>query len=109
VKLKPIIPRERANRDVEDAIDYYLSESAAEAALGFVDALESAYAHLRRYPASGSARYAGELALPGLRTWPLKRYPYLIFYVEGANEIDVWRVLDGRRDIPAWLQEPEMI
>ena len=56
-----------------------------------------------RHPATGSARYALELNLPGLRSWPLKHYPYLVFYVERADHIDVWRVLHSQRDIPAWL------
>jgi len=79
----------------------YLDESAAQAALGLVDALERAYSHIARHPATGSARYALELNLPGLRSWPLKRYPYLVFYVERADHIDVWRVLHAQRDIPA--------
>ena len=58
-----------------------------------------------RNAATGSPRYAHELDLPGLRSWPLKRYPYLIFYVEREDHIDVWRVLHGERDIPAWLHE----
>ena len=56
-----------------------------------------------RHPASGSPRYAHELDLPDLRFWPLKRYPCLVFYVERRDHIDVWRVLHGQRDIPAWL------
>ncbi|ENO88947.1 plasmid stabilization system [Thauera aminoaromatica S2] len=35
------------------------------------------------------------------------RYPYLVFYVERADHIDVWRVLHGERDIPAWMQAPD--
>ncbi len=101
---KPTIPRESASRDVEDAVDYYLNEAGEQVALGFVDALEQAYRHIAAQPASGSPRYAHELNLPGLRTWPLQRYPYLIFYVELANRIDIWRVLHGQRDIPAWLR-----
>jgi plasmid stabilization system protein ParE len=31
-------------------------------------------------------------------------FPYLIFYVERESELDVWRMLHGQRDIPAWLQ-----
>ena len=50
-------------------------------------------------------QYAHELNLPGLRFWPLKRFPYLVFYVEHASHIDVWRVLHGKRDIPVWLQD----
>lgn len=100
---KPVVPRELANRDVENAIDYYLSENADQAALGFIDALEKAYTHISRHPATGSSRYAHELDLPGLRFWPFPRYPHLVFYVELENHIDVWRVLHGQRDIPEWM------
>jgi len=107
VSAKPVVPRRQANRDVDEAIAHYLGEAAARAALGFIDALEQAYAHISRHPAAGSPRYAHELNLPGLRAWPLTRYPYLVFYVERLDHVDVWRVLDGQRDIPAWMQEPE--
>nr|WP_246881351.1 type II toxin-antitoxin system RelE/ParE family toxin [Acidovorax sp. JG5] len=104
---KPVIPRAQAHRDVDDAIAYYLSEDAEQAALGWIDALEQAYAHIGRHPATGSPRYAHALGIPGLRSWSLARYPHVVFYVERADHIDVWRVLHGRRDIPAWMQEPD--
>lgn len=105
MKCKPIIPRIIAQRDVEDAVDHYLNEASEHAALGFIDALEQAYKHITRHPATGSTRYAHELDLPGLRSWPLKHYPFLIFYVEQSSHIDIWRVLHGQRDIPSWLRE----
>lgn len=105
MKYKPIIPRIIAQRDVEDAVDHYLNEASEQVALGFIDALEQAYKHITRHPATGSTRYAHKLDLPGLRSWPLKRYPFLIFYVEQTDHIDIWRVLHGQRDIPSWLQE----
>jgi toxin ParE1/3/4 len=107
VKAKAVVPRELANRDVQEAIAYYLSEAPVQVALGFVDALEHAYTHVGRHPATGSPRYAHELNLPGLRAWPLKRYPYIVFYVERPDCIAVWRVLHGQRDIPAWMQDPD--
>ena len=70
---------------------------------GFVDALEQAYSRISRHPGTGSPRYARELNLPGLRFWQLTRYPYLVFYVERSDHIDVWRVLHAQRDIPAWM------
>ena len=109
MKAKSVVPRELANRDINDTIAYHLSEGAEQAALGFINALEQAYAHIGGHPATGSPRYAHELNLPGLRFWPLARYPHLVFYVERAEHIDVWRVLHGQRDIPAWMQEPEII
>lgn len=102
---KPIVPRELANRDVDEAIAYYLSEASNKVALGFVGALENTYRHISRYPASGSSRYAVELNLPGLRSWPLKGYPHLVFYLETKDCIDVWRVLHSARDIPMWMQD----
>ena len=109
MKIKPVVPRQEANRDIDEAISYYVRENAEQAALGFIDSLEQAYAHIGRHPATGSPRYSHELNLPGLRSWPLARYPHIVFYVERSDHIDVWRVLHGQRDIPAWLQEPESI
>jgi len=102
---KPVIPRRVATRDAEQAIDYYLAEEAGEAASGFVSALQEAYEHIRAHPASGLPRYAYEPDLPGLRAWPLRRYPYVVFYREREDHIDVWRVLRAERDIPGWLME----
>lgn len=107
MKVKHAVLRARADQDVQEAIDYYLGERAQQAALGFVDALEQGLQHVERHPATGSPRCADELGLPGLRYWPLKGYPYLVFYVEGDDRIDVWRVLHASRDIPAWMQPPE--
>lgn len=107
MKAKAVVPREQANHDVQEALTFYLGESAVQAALGFIDALEQAYAHIGRHPGIGSPRYAHELNLPGLRAWPLTGYPHLVFYVEQADHVDVWRVLHGQRDIAAWMQDPD--
>jgi toxin ParE1/3/4 len=108
LRSKPLIRRERADRDVDEAIAHLLQQGTLQAALGFIEVLEQACAHIGRHPASGSARYAAELNLPGLRHWPLKNQPYLVFYVERPDHIDVWRILHGKRDVPAWLQQPEI-
>lgn len=107
MKAKPVVPRQLALRDVEEALAHYLEEGAEAAALGFIDALAQAYQHIGRHPATGSPRYAHELNLPGLRVWPLTKYPHLVFYMERPDHIDVWRVLHGHRNIPAWMQAPE--
>lgn len=104
--LKPVHPRRLASQDVEEAITHYLKEGAEAAAMGFIDALESAYLQISRHPAAGSPRYDHELNLPGMRCWRLKHYPYLIFYMELKNYIDVWRILHAQRDIPGWMAEP---
>src|SRR5262249_61331192 len=99
MSVKPVVPRDRASRDVDDAITYYLKELAGEAALGLVDALEDAYGLLGRHPAIGSSRYAHQLGIPGLPSWSLARFPYLVFYVAREEHIDVWGGLPCPRGI----------
>ena len=94
---RSVVLRAAAHRDV--------AEGGTEVALGFIDALEDAFRHVADNPGSGSPRYGQELNLPGLRSWPLKSYPHIVFYMMGRGQIDVWRVLRGRRDIPAWMRE----
>lgn len=103
---KPLVRRARSDADVTQAIDHYLTESVA-AATGFVDAVEEAYGHIQRWPATGSPRYAHALDLPGLRFWRCSRYPYLVFYFEKSDCIEIWRVLHANRDIPTWLRGSE--
>ena len=74
-------------------------------ALGFIDALERACQQISLHPEAGSPRSAHELDLPGLRSWPLRRCPYLVFFVDHVDHLDVWRVLHAERDIPAWMRE----
>ena len=95
--------RTLAAADIEAAVDHYREEASSQAALDFVDALEAAITHLRHYPNSGSLRLAFELEIPGLRSWSLQQFPYLIFYVPQDDRIDIWRVLHARRDIPTHL------
>jgi toxin ParE1/3/4 len=106
VNRKSVVPRELARRDVEAAVDFYAGEAGAEVALGFIDALQAAYHLGASHPKSGSLRYAYELGLPDLRSVSLKRYPYLVFYHDRPDFVDVWRVLHAKRDIPQWMQEP---
>jgi len=93
MKVKTVVPRSRAHRDIDEAIDYYLTQGTVGGVRGYIDALEEAFTHIARFPASGSPRYGIELNLPGLRSWPLAGFPFLIFYREAEHHIDVWRVL----------------
>jgi toxin ParE1/3/4 len=106
VSGKPVVLRERAQRDIDGALENYLTETGSAVALDFIDALEDARRQIGAQPATGSPRYAHELDIPGLRFRTVKRFPYLVFYVEREAEVDVWRVLHGARDIPAWMQAP---
>jgi toxin ParE1/3/4 len=105
VTAKPAVLRPAAVLDVEDATAYYVEEGGAALATRWIAAFESALGHISLHAATGSPRYAAVLDLPGLRFWAVARFPYLIFYLECSDHLDVWRVLHGQRDIPAWLTE----
>lgn len=106
MSLRPIVPRALAGADAQDAINHYIEEAGPDVALGFIDALQRAYASIGEAPATGSPRWAHELNIPGVRTVRLKGYPWLVFYIELEQHIDVWRILHVKRDIPAWMNEP---
>jgi toxin ParE1/3/4 len=103
---RPVVPRELAHRDIEAAADHYAAQADEDVAIGFIDALESVYRLIATRPATGSPFYGHELGLPGLRHRRLKRYPYLVFYVDRDDHVDVWRAPHAHRDIPASLREP---
>jgi toxin ParE1/3/4 len=100
---KPVQLRRLAADDINTAIAHYLAEAEPSIAAGFIDALERGLAHIARHPRNGSLRFAYELDIPELRTWPLPRYQYLVVYVEHESRVDVWRVLHMRRDSPTAL------
>lgn len=104
---KPVIPSRRAILDVLEAAGYYEAEAGEAVADRFIAAVHAAFEAIGRVPGIGSPRYAHELGLPELRSWRLKGYPYLVFYIEHEDALDVIRVLHGARDIPATLAEPE--
>ena len=103
---KPVTLRERAARDIDEAVEHYLVEAGAAVAFAFIAALQDARRHVGEQPGSGSPRYAHELELPGLRFRTVKGFPYLVFYLERPEEVELWRILHGARDIPACMREP---
>jgi toxin ParE1/3/4 len=107
---KKAIIRPAATDDFDDIVDYYLGASGPALTTRFSEALNAAFDLIGRNPGIGSTRL-GELGeLPGLRAWPVRGFPHLIFYFERADHVDVWRILHGARDLGVVLSdiaEPE--
>lgn len=101
--MKPVFRRTAADADIEEAVDFYLME-ADHMVDPFLAALQTAVAHIERHPGGGSPRYAHELNVPNLRFWPIKRFPYLLLYIEHDDFVDLIRVVHMSRDIPARFQ-----
>ena len=106
-RARRLIFRASARDNIEKAITWYESEAGEAVAHQFVADLEAAYAHLAARPGTGSPRWGHALNLPGLRHWGLKRFPYLVFFVERPEHVEVVHVLHSSRDIPASLSEPD--
>jgi toxin ParE1/3/4 len=102
--VKPAIRSAATEEDILAAVEHYLRE-APHIASDFIDELERAAHHIERHPSSGSPRYAHEMDIPQLRHWPLRRFPFALFYVEHEDHLDVLRCVHLTRDIPATLQE----
>jgi toxin ParE1/3/4 len=105
--VKPVILRKLAEADVDAALTHYLAEAGVDTALAFVEQLEHANHRISHDPAIYSPRWGTELNFPGLRSLRVSKFPYVIFYIEQADHIDVWRVLHAQRDIPAFLKDDD--
>ena len=103
---KPTVLRERAWRDVDAVAEYYLLEVGPATARALIDALQDTFRQIGEHPAAGSSRHAHELDVPGLRFRTVGHFPCLVFFVEQAAVVDVWRILHGARDVAAWTREP---
>lgn len=104
---KPIILLPLAERDIGEAIEHYRREGGATLAIRWTGAVTAALRHVGTHSASGSPRYVDVLGIPGLRFWRVKRFPYLVFYVERAAQVDIWRVLHAHRDMATWLHDED--
>ena len=97
-----IIRRERALDDLVEHWSYralMVDEASADA---LIDRIEKRLLLLAEYPESGSKR--DELR-PGLRSVALGKL--VLFYNPLRDGIELVRVLDGRRDLPAILDEED--
>lgn len=101
---KPVVRRRIAEDDINRAISYYLSEAGTEIATRFVSQFQNVIEQISKYPAMGSPRYALELRITGLRHLPLRGFPYLVFYIEHEQYVEIARVLHGNMDIPSWVE-----
>ncbi|MFZ4710247.1 MAG: type II toxin-antitoxin system RelE/ParE family toxin [Zwartia sp.] len=96
---KRFIPHRFAVEDEEEIVHYYEQTSSEQVALGFINALDQAFSQLSRYPHMGSPRPEYDLELDGIRSWPLKKFPHLIYYEIQTDHIELWRILHPKRDI----------
>ena len=99
--MKPAIQRALAQEDIGRAFDYYLSASSAAIASQFIREIDACVQRIEHFPSAGSLRYAELLDVEGLRFSVVERFPYLFFYFEQTDHVDIVRVLHQHQDVPA--------
>jgi toxin ParE1/3/4 len=100
-----IVWRAEIARDVEIASNYYANEGGSALELRFVDALEAGVIVISKNPRAGLDWIGKKINRPGLRHYALKHFPYYLFYWQSPTQIELWRLLHRRRDLPARLQD----
>ena len=98
-----VVTTQRADEDVDHAVEYYLLAGEHAVAAELVDALAAALALLARHPSIGSARWEALIGIPDLRTLPLRHHPYALICTDDPDAVRIHRFLHMSRDIPGEL------
>jgi toxin ParE1/3/4 len=86
-------------RDVIELADY-IARDSLDAALRFLDAIESTCQFLARNSGTGQLCCFDNSETEGIRVWPVDGYRnHLIFYRETDGDVVIERVLHGARDL----------
>lgn len=99
-------PGHSAQQDARRITRHYLSEGGPDLARRFVAALREATDHIRLHPSSGSPAYRTDTGIADLRAWPVRGFPYILFYHDRPGGPVLRRLLHSARDIPATLRAP---
>ncbi|AHG48236.1 plasmid stabilization protein (plasmid) [Rhizobium leguminosarum bv. trifolii CB782] len=94
---------EDAERDIEDLYRFIAGRDGAETAERVPSDIESACADLEEFPASGNI--PKELASIGISEYrELHHKPWRMIYRILGTDVVVYCVVDGRRDMQAFLE-----
>lgn len=96
----------QARQDIEERSDYSEERGGEELALRFIASVTEALAQLLEHPEIGSPRSARSPRLLGLRAWPIPNFEDVrLYYLLDGKVLSVLRVLHGRQDTAAVLDE----
>jgi plasmid stabilization system protein ParE len=107
VKKSQIIKRPAAVEDLVAHAEYYVRQGAPETARRFLKAADRALTLLAKMPEMGHVWSAPYPQLAGVRVWPVKNFPHLIFYRPVSEGIEFLHVFHGAQDIAALLEAEE--
>ena len=103
---RPYVLAPAADRDVDEQF-LYIAERSREAAVGFLQALDTTLERLAAMPELGQRQEFGRKELADLRVWQVQGFEnFLIFYRPVERGIEVLRVLHAARDVAAVFDDP---
>ena len=97
---KPLRISKQFYRDIDVVLGYLGDIAGVDVVRRFASAVESTRNHIRHFPSSGSLHYSEAANIDNLRMFPVSRYrDYLLFYIDGSEEVVLVRLLHGNRDV----------
>ncbi len=93
---------EPAIQDIEEIADYIAKQGGLEQSERFLSKLEAKFAKIIQFPNLGRQR---DEILPGLRSLTID--DYLILYMLIEQDVEIFRVISGYRDISALFAEDQ--
>ncbi|OUL21970.1 plasmid stabilization protein [Nostoc sp. T09] len=91
---------EPAIKDIEEIADYIAKQTGLEQSERFLSKLDAKFAKIAQFPNLGRRR---DEILPGLRSLTIDNY--LILYMPIEQDIEIFRIISGYRDISALFAE----
>jgi plasmid stabilization system protein ParE len=103
VEAPRIIRTLDADRDLDSLFDWIAYDSGFERAEAVIRRIDETITHVAAMPGVGRIRKDLDGAPRSFSVWP-----WLVIYetLPRREGIVVWRVLDGRRDLPAVVKRP---
>jgi toxin ParE1/3/4 len=91
---------EPAIQDIQEIVDYIAKQGSLEQSERFLSKLNVKFAKITQFPNLGRRR---DEILPGLRSLTIDNY--LILYMPIEQDVEIFRVISGYRDISALFAE----
>jgi plasmid stabilization system protein ParE len=99
---KRVVLSGEALNDINELLNYLDENASPTVALHFFNAVQNTLSTLSRTPGVGALRNFENPALIGMRMLVIPDFSnHLIFYRESTITVEIIRILDGRRDLPA--------
>jgi toxin ParE1/3/4 len=93
---------ETAIKDIEQIADYIAKQSGLLKSEIFLSKLDAKFVKIAQFPNLGRQR---DEILPGIRSLSIENY--LILYMPTGQDVEIFRVISGYRDLPALFQDSD--